>query len=118
MNQYLIKMKYQAHFNHRPSPGESKFAPSQTAQGQSYSVQEALNRIQRGLPVPSRNYAYQDEGEIDPPMRMNDLTDLDRAKSQLHEINQKKHEAAAAYKAKKAAEDAARKNADPASPGT
>lgn len=88
MNQFLTKMKtkFRAAYLYTPDPGESKFGISMTIPGQSYSVQEALNRIQKGLPVPGRNYTYQEDGETDPPMRMNDLTDIDIAKDHLKSI--------------------------------
>lgn len=86
MNQYLTKMKYQAHFNYISPGGEINNGISITQPGQAYSVKEALARIQKGLPVTGRNYVYQEEGEYEPPIVMRDLTDLDAARQRLNNI--------------------------------
>lgn len=113
MNQYLIKMKYVAHFNYVSPPGETFTDIDPVQPGQAYSVKEALARIQKGLPVSGRSYAYQDEGETEPPLRMNDLTDLDYAKNQLKAIKKEQSDAVKKIKeaaAKKAAEEYSRDN--------
>lgn len=111
MNQYLTKMKYRAQFNYEPSKGEKNDGLSIVKPGQSYSVKEALNRIQKGLTVSGRNYAYQEEDETEPPLKMKDLTDIDFAKQSLKKIKDEQSEAVKRIQdaaAKKAAESYSR----------
>lgn len=88
MNQYLTNMQ-KVHYwrNYTPSQKEVSDPISKTMQGQSYSVKDALERVQRGLPVDTgRKYAWSEDGDESVPMRMKDLTDLDNAKNQLEFI--------------------------------
>lgn len=98
MNQYLTNMKKQiiTWYTYKGSVGEKNDGISKVVSGQSYSVTEALRRVQAGLPVSGRNYVYSDPDDELPPLKMKDLTDIDRAKAMLDEIKTRKKPKAAA----------------------